>query len=139
MNALELAIKFHETYERLAPSFGYETRTETRTFDPESKNGKLMVAVCGEMSAQVADAMNGEQDETPVTEEWLSNRFPLLAGIAGDWINLDAEGRFQVVFGKETFIDHEGERLLTKPTRGQLRTLCKALGIALPPTQPPQE
>lgn len=50
MTALELAVKFHETYERLAPSFGYETRTDTRTFDPDSKNGRLMVAVCAELS-----------------------------------------------------------------------------------------
>jgi hypothetical protein len=40
-----LARFFHDTYERLAPSFGYETRPETRTFDPTSKNGRLMVAV----------------------------------------------------------------------------------------------
>lgn len=43
---LDLAIYFHETYERLAPSFGYETREETRQFDNNSKNGMLMVAVC---------------------------------------------------------------------------------------------
>jgi len=48
-SALELAVLFHQTYERLAPSFGYETRTDTRQFDPESKNGRLMVAVCGEI------------------------------------------------------------------------------------------
>ena len=48
-DALTLAQQFHEVYERLAPSFGYETRTETRKFDPESPNGKLMVAVCGEI------------------------------------------------------------------------------------------
>jgi hypothetical protein len=54
MTDLELAILFHETYERLAPSFGYETRTDTRVFDLESKNGKLMVAVCGELLATVA-------------------------------------------------------------------------------------
>jgi hypothetical protein len=53
-DALALAVRFHETYERLAPSFGYETRTDTRTFDPESKNGKLMVAVCRELSARPA-------------------------------------------------------------------------------------
>ncbi len=41
----------HRAYERLAPSFGYETRQETRAFDPESKNGRLMVAVCGELMA----------------------------------------------------------------------------------------
>lgn len=50
-SALDLAKRFHEVYERLAPSFGYETRTETRVFDPESKNGRLMVAVCAELAA----------------------------------------------------------------------------------------
>ena len=49
MNALKLAILFHETYERLAPSFGYETRDDTKKFDETSKNGRLMVAVCGEI------------------------------------------------------------------------------------------
>ena len=42
----ELAINFHDTYERLAPIFGYETREETKEFDPESANGQLMIAVC---------------------------------------------------------------------------------------------
>ena len=46
MNALELAILFHHTYERLAPNVGYDTRVETRIFDPESPNGELMLAVC---------------------------------------------------------------------------------------------
>jgi hypothetical protein len=45
----ELARKFHEAYERLAPSFGYETRADTKAFDPESPNGKLMIAVCSEL------------------------------------------------------------------------------------------
>lgn len=46
-----LARRFHEAYERLAPSFGYETRQETRQFDPTSKNGRLMIAVCAEIGA----------------------------------------------------------------------------------------
>jgi hypothetical protein len=53
-SALELAIRFHETYERLAPAFGYETRLDTRAFDPASKNGKLMVAVCAVILEQNA-------------------------------------------------------------------------------------
>jgi hypothetical protein len=44
-----LALVFHETYERLAPHFGYETRADTKVFDAASKNGRLMVAVCGEL------------------------------------------------------------------------------------------
>lgn len=46
MTGIELAKKFHEYYEKLAPKFGYETREETRVFDSESSNGKLMTAVC---------------------------------------------------------------------------------------------
>jgi hypothetical protein len=42
----DLAIMFHETYEDLAPSYGYETRPETRKFDAQSNNGRLMIAVC---------------------------------------------------------------------------------------------
>lgn len=49
MTPLELATLFHETYERLAPDFGYETRQDTKQFDKNSKNGKLMVAVCFEI------------------------------------------------------------------------------------------
>ncbi len=52
MNPLDLAILFHETYERLAPTFGYETRVESRAFDPESKNGQLMIAVCAELRSR---------------------------------------------------------------------------------------
>ena len=49
MDSLDLAILFHREYEKLAPGFGYDTKKETRIFDPESPNGKLMVAVCEKM------------------------------------------------------------------------------------------
>ena len=42
----ELARRFHDTYERLAPEYGYTTREDTKEFDPDSPNGKLMIAVC---------------------------------------------------------------------------------------------
>lgn len=44
-----MARKFHGAYERLAPQFGYETRPDTRAFDPASSNGKLMIAVVNEV------------------------------------------------------------------------------------------
>lgn len=46
MSPEQVARMFHECYERLAPSFGCETRKETRSFDAHSANGKLMIAVC---------------------------------------------------------------------------------------------
>jgi hypothetical protein len=60
LEAKAMAIRFHETYERLAPSFGYETRKETRVFDPESPNGKLMIAVCGEVARSLAQPPSRE-------------------------------------------------------------------------------
>lgn len=53
VNGLEIAKKFHEAYERLAPNFGYETRKDTKAFDPDSPNGKLMTAVCQEIGDQI--------------------------------------------------------------------------------------
>lgn len=40
-----LARFFHHTYEKFAPSFGYETRADTKAFDPTTPNGRLMCAV----------------------------------------------------------------------------------------------
>jgi hypothetical protein len=53
MTPEELAELFHDTYERLAPDYGYETRVETRRFSPQSPNGKLMIAVCKEISDKI--------------------------------------------------------------------------------------
>jgi len=47
-----LAKQFHDTYEKLAPLFGYETRADTKAFDPNSPNGKLMTAVCKEVAGK---------------------------------------------------------------------------------------
>ena len=52
-NPQALAKLFHETYEHLAPEFGYETRKETaRGWDEipdDSPNKRLMIAVCREI------------------------------------------------------------------------------------------
>jgi hypothetical protein len=52
---LELAKTFHLLYESFAPSFGYETREETREFDENSNNGKLMIAVCEKILSIIGD------------------------------------------------------------------------------------
>jgi len=59
-----LAREFHALYEELAPEYGYETRLETREFDPESPNGKLMIAVCSRLSlAAERDELQAEVAE----------------------------------------------------------------------------
>ena len=49
IDGTQLAILFHQTYERLAPKFGYVTRAKTKKFSVNSPNGRLMVAVCEEL------------------------------------------------------------------------------------------
>jgi len=45
-NPEALARLFHDTYERMASICDYETRQDTKVFNPESPNGKLMIATC---------------------------------------------------------------------------------------------
>lgn len=66
---LELAVFFHDTYEHLAPSYGYETREDTKNFDPNSRNGQLMVAV----STRVIGKMLSEQNPSVINE--IGNRY----------------------------------------------------------------
>lgn len=53
-----LAQRFHEAYERLAPSFGYETRESSRKpwTDVPEQNKRLMIAVCAEVFVGVLPA-----------------------------------------------------------------------------------
>jgi len=53
VNDEALALLFHELYEKKAPEFGYKTKDETKAFDPESPNGKLMIAVAHEINQAV--------------------------------------------------------------------------------------
>jgi len=90
----ELARKFHETYERLAPSFGYETRKETKDFVPTSANGMLMIAVCSE----VLEGLSSENKRLraaieEVQDEWQSALYgDLENGVK--WLNEAASEKF---------------------------------------------
>lgn len=57
---IQIARKFHKVYEKLAPEFGYTTRPETREFDENSSNGKLMIAVCKEVVLEELDKAREE-------------------------------------------------------------------------------
>lgn len=53
---IENAKLFHDTYESLAPDFGYETRLDTKQFDPFSDNGRLMIETCRLVIEQIRKA-----------------------------------------------------------------------------------
>jgi hypothetical protein len=53
MNAIKLAILFHELYEEFAPEYGYKTREETKIFKAHTPNGQLMIRVCREIQKTV--------------------------------------------------------------------------------------
>ncbi len=58
-----LARMFHDAYERLAPSFGYETRADTAVpwDDVPEPNRALMVAVAAEVLSALAWSVPAEE------------------------------------------------------------------------------
>lgn len=52
---LEITKKFHDTYEKLSKEYNYETRKETRVFDINSNNGKLMYATVNEIISPILE------------------------------------------------------------------------------------
>lgn len=63
-----LAMRFHETYERLAPGFGYETREASAVpwADVPENNRKLMIAVAAEiLTGEPATRDTAQKDPTP--------------------------------------------------------------------------
>src|SRR4051812_5488670 len=67
--AVALAREFHDTYEGVAVDQGYATRRETRTFDPDSANGRTMV---GTIAALLADGVIALGDEAVGARSFVS-------------------------------------------------------------------
>jgi hypothetical protein len=67
----EVARRFHLAYEQFAPDFGYETRPDTKVFDPNSANGQLMIAVVRNVLIEQASAYldHPAPAQTPMTLE----------------------------------------------------------------------
>lgn len=59
---LEITKKFHDTYEKLASEYTYETREDTKVFDINSSNGKLMYATVNEVIKPILEE-NKKQKE----------------------------------------------------------------------------
>ena len=50
---LEITKEFHDKYEKLASEYTYETREDTKVFDINSNNGKLMYATVNEIVSPI--------------------------------------------------------------------------------------
>ena len=50
---LEITQKFHDTYEKLAGEYAYKTREDTKVFDINSNNGKLMYATVNKIVSPI--------------------------------------------------------------------------------------
>jgi hypothetical protein len=84
--ATELALLFHNTYEKLAPSFGYETKLDTRKFDFKSNNGKLMIAVCDEILKWQAERMYSDEEVENIAKfAYTMGRNNILIGVFNKW------------------------------------------------------
>ena len=67
---VELAILFHDTYERLAPSFGYETRADTKLFETTTPNGMLMIAVSKVIIKWMQERMYSEEEVITILDSY---------------------------------------------------------------------
>lgn len=77
---LEITKKFHDTYEKLASEYTYETREDTKVFDINSNNGKLMYATVNEIVSPILKASKKQKEvidrilnETKETRNILNN------------------------------------------------------------------
>lgn len=59
---LEITKKFHDTYEKFASEYTYETREDTKVFDINSNNGKLMYVTVNEIVSPILKASKKQKE-----------------------------------------------------------------------------
>lgn len=72
---LEITKKFHDTYEKLASEYTYETREDTKVFDINSNNGKLMYATVNEIVSPILKENKKQKEVIDKLNDLLSDEF----------------------------------------------------------------
>lgn len=105
------AREFHNTYERLAPQFGYETRPDTKAFDPTSPNGRLMMAVIGELESFPARELAATAERLEAANAELETAWQLNNRKAHSLFELQADFDAETLrrIDAEKVIDHYGD------------------------------
>lgn len=70
---LEITKKFHDTYEKLASEYAYKTREDTKVFDINSNNGKLMYATVNEIVSPILKENKKQKEAINKTIEYIRN------------------------------------------------------------------
>ena len=71
---LEITKRFHETYEKLSKEYSYETREDTKVFNVNSNNGKLMYATVNEIVSPILKENKQLKDNWNKLKEWLEEQ-----------------------------------------------------------------
>ena len=93
---LEITKKFHNTYEKLSKEYSYETREDTKVFDINSNNGKLMYATVNEIVSPILEENQELKSQLAGTthcfdeeeHEKLKKQLEELKEEKQEWINL---------------------------------------------------
>lgn len=113
--AYVLARQFHETYELLAPSFGYETREETKQFNPYTPNGKLMIAVCDSLRRRILDGLSAAPRPPAQEQKRVHYTYDDLVNLLEDVVNeLDLSDACLEIHGPMATLPSELVRFVLK-------------------------
>ena len=89
---LEINKKFHDTYEKLSKDYDYETRKETRVFDINSSNGKLMYATVNEVIKPILEENTKLINQQKEFMKWLEDYLKLF-----DNMCIDEQGYYDML------------------------------------------
>ena len=84
---LEITKKFHDTYEKLASEYTYETREDTKVFDINSNNGKLMYATVNEIVSPILEENKKQKEVIDKAIEWVRD----WTQVKNDWFEEDSK------------------------------------------------
>lgn len=98
MTAADLARAFHEAYERLAPSFGYETRRASAVpwEDVPEPNRSLMIAVAGEVLSDLAAELARLRREVEEGDRF--QRIALLLSDIFSWLGVGEDHPLEALY-----------------------------------------
>lgn len=93
VSAEQLAQRFHETYERLAPDFGYKTREASAKpwVDVPDQNKYLMIAVCAEILSSMPLVYEPTKEMLEAARDWSYKKYGKAIG------NDDATGCYKAM------------------------------------------